>query len=98
MSDKIQRLKELHESLKPQELGGEFVPTGSPVQFEVMFVAEMPSMSEPKNSAEIGHNFSKSAYRGKFLTDMMTECGVAGSYITDIVKERIYQDSRQERR
>jgi uracil-DNA glycosylase family 4 len=89
MDDKIQRLEELKGSLKfPHELGGEFVPEGCPKQFEFMFVAEMPSMSEPKNSTVVYPNYSAAAHRGKFLKEMMTKCGVAGSYITDIVKGR----------
>jgi uracil-DNA glycosylase family 4 len=89
MGDKIQRLKELNESLKfPQELGGVFLPKGSPKQFEFMFVAEMPSMNEPKNKSTEGFcNFSVTA-RDRFLKEMMTKYGVAGSYITDIVKVR----------
>ena len=89
MDDKIQKLKELKKKLIcPHELGGEFVPEGCPEQFEFMFVAEMPSMSEPKNATADWHNYSAAAHRGEFLKEMMTKCGVAGSYITDIVKGR----------
>jgi uracil-DNA glycosylase family 4 len=88
MDDKIQRLVELKESLNlSRQLGGEFVPKDCP-QFEFMFVAEMPSMSEPKNSTDVGSNYSATAHRGKFLKEMMEKYGVAGSYITDIVKDR----------
>lgn len=88
MDDKIQRLEKLKGSLKfPHELGGEFVPEGCPKQFEFMFVAEMPSMSEPKDSTVDYHNYS-ATHRDEFLKEMMTRCGVAGSYITDIVKGR----------
>jgi len=84
MDDKIQRLEELKRSLKcPHELGGEFVPEGCPKQFEFMFVAEMPSRREPKSSI----NFSAGA-RDDLLKKMMTNNGVAGSYVTDIVKKR----------
>jgi uracil-DNA glycosylase family 4 len=87
MDNKIQRLEDLKGSLKfPHELGGEFVPEGCPKQFEFMFVAEMPSMSKPKNSTGVYRNYSAAAPGGKFLNEMMTKCGVAGSYITDIVK------------
>jgi len=89
MDDKIQRLEELKRSLKfPHELGGEFVPEGCPKQFEFMFVAEMPSMSEPKNSTGFYPNYSAAAHRGEFLKKMMTKYCVAGNYITDIVKDR----------
>jgi uracil-DNA glycosylase family 4 len=89
MGDRMQRLKELNGSLeRPQALSGEFVPEGCPNQFEFMFVAEMPSMSEPKNSTGIFPNYSAAAHRGEFLKEMLTKCGVAGSYVTDIVKAR----------
>lgn len=89
MGDKLGRLEELNKTLKsPQELGGAFLPEGSPKQFEFMFVAEMPSMNEPKNkSTEKFSNFSVTA-RDRFLKEMMMKYGVAGSYVTDIVKER----------
>ena len=67
MDDKIKKLKKLKGSLKfPHELGGEFVPEDCPKQFEFMFVAEMPSMSEPKNSTVVYPNFSAGAPRGEF--------------------------------
>lgn len=84
----MQKLEELKGSLKfPHELGGEFVPKDCPKQFEFMFVAEMPSMSEPNNSTGFYPNYS-ATHRDEFLREMMTKYGVAGSYITDIVKDR----------
>jgi hypothetical protein len=68
MNDKLYKLKEITDTLKlPDELGGVFLPKGYKERFDIMFVAEMPSMNEPKegNSRSIisillnGINFSK---------------------------------------
>jgi uracil-DNA glycosylase family 4 len=82
-------LKTLNATLGPQhDLSGAFLPTGSIENFDVMFVAEMPSMNEPKEQID-GRipNFASTA-RDRFLHEMMVKYGVAGSYVTDIVKTR----------
>lgn len=88
---KINKLTELNKSLNPpKELGGMFLPKDSSEQYDFMFVAEMPSMNEPnkKSSGGSGNfNFGVTA-RDRFFQEMMTKYGVAGSYVTDIVKAR----------
>lgn len=90
MSDKLNKLEELNKSLKPpRELSGVFLPIGSQRQFDFMFVAEMPSMKEPKNwDGESSYNFGEFDARCRFLWLLMNKYGVAGSYVTDIVKKR----------
>lgn len=89
MDSRLGRLEDLNRSLNPkQELSGVFLPVGSQKRFDVMFLAEMPSMNEPKE--KIGKsipNFGVTA-RDMFLQEMMTKYGCAGSYVTDIVKTR----------
>ncbi len=86
MNNKLSELENLNKTLKsPQELSGMFLPEGSPEQYDFMFVAEMPSMREPKDISGLGGNFNVSA-PDRFLQKMMIEYRVAGSYITDIVK------------
>lgn len=83
---KINKLTELNKSLNPpKELSGVFLPRGLPEQFDFMFIAEMPSMKNPKDISELGGNFNVSA-PDRFLQKMMIKYGVAGSYVTDIVK------------
>lgn len=87
MDSKLRKLENLNRVLKPpQELGGNFVPVGFEPQFNFMFLAEMPSMREPEDPEELHTNYNFK--RDKRLHKIMIECGVAGSYITDIVKER----------
>ncbi len=87
MEEKLKKLSNLYKRLKsPKELGGRFLPQKVPKQFNVMFIAEMPSMSIPKDISSLGGNFNVSA-RDKFFQEMMIKYGVAGSYITDIVKK-----------
>jgi len=87
---KINKLTELNKSLNsPQELGGMFMPEKSPKSFDFMFVAEMPSMNEPKEKLGENENFNFGVTaRDKFFQEMMTKYSVAGSYVTDIVKAR----------
>lgn len=86
MKDKLDKLKKLNEPLKP--LGGIFLPEDSPEQFEFMFVAEMPSMNEPKEEVKHGKSFNFGVTaRDRFLQNLMTKYGVGGSYVTDIVKK-----------
>jgi len=89
MDNKLNKLENLNETLKPpRELGGVFLPKGSKKQFDFMFVAEMPSMNIPKDwDGKSNYNFNVTA-RDRFFQEMMIKCGVAGSYVTDIVKKR----------
>ena len=87
MNDKLNKLETLNKTLKPpQELSGVFLPINSKKQFEFMFIAEMPSMSAPKDLSCLGGNFNVST-RDRFFQEMMIKYGVAGSYVTDIVKK-----------
>ena len=90
MDRRLSQLEALNETLDPtHDLSGVFLPIGSPKQFDVMFIAEMPSMNVPKHWLE-GQpipNFAETA-RDRFLQEMMIKYGVAGSYVTDIVKTR----------
>ena len=87
MQSKLSKIENLNKALKPpKELGGNFVPDGFKKQFDFMFIAEMPSMREPKNIQDLYINYN---FKGdKVLLETMTNCGVGGSYVTDIVKER----------
>jgi hypothetical protein len=88
MNSRLEELEKLNRTLKmPQELGGIFLPKGSPEQFDFMFVAEMPSMNEPKKNNNENFNFGVTA-RDRFFQEMMIKYDVAGSYVTDIVKKR----------
>jgi uracil-DNA glycosylase len=85
MNNKTGKLKEINGALKPpDELGGVFLPRGDKERFDIMFVAEMPTMIGPTSEKDI--NFNRTA-RDMFLQEMMRKYGVAGSYVTDIVKE-----------
>lgn len=87
MSSKATKIENLNKTLKPpKELGGNFIPTRFKKQFDFMLVAEMPSMREPKNVQDLYTNYN---FKGdKVLLEAMVSCGVGGSYVTDIVKER----------
>ncbi len=72
----------------PNCLGGVFLPSRHREQFDFMFVAEMPAMSEPKGGGT-SYNFNfQVTKRDEFLQHMMMKYGVDGSYVTDIVKRR----------
>ncbi len=90
MNNKLEQLRALNKTLKtPKELGGMFLPEGFKEQFDFMFVAEMPSMNEPKNKFGKKENFNFGVTaKDKFFQEMMIKYGTAGSYVTDIVKER----------
>lgn len=91
MANKLNKLKDLNKTLKPlpDELGGIFLPKGYKEQFDFMFVAEMPSMNEPRNKFYENKNFNFGVTaRDRFFQEMMIRHEVAGSYVTDIVKER----------
>jgi len=89
MNNKLNRLLKLNQSLKPpKDLSGVFLPKGSKKHFDFMFIAEMPSMNEPKNwDGKSNYNFNISG-RDEFLQNMMVKYNVAGRYATDIVKKR----------
>jgi len=90
MDTKLNKLEQLNKRLKPpKELGGIFLPKNFRKRFVFMFVAEMPSMNEPKNKSSENDNFNFSVTaRDRFFQEMMIKYGVAGSYVTDIVKAR----------
>ncbi len=71
----------------PKEISGTFLPSGYKKQYKFMFLAEMPSQQEPKNGLKKEDNFNITK-RDKLLQNTMIKYGVAGSYITDIVKSR----------
>jgi len=85
--NKATRIENLNKSLKPpKELGGNFIPDGFRKKFDFMFIAEMPSMREPESIQELHTSYN---FKGdKRLNEIMAECRVGGSYVTDIVKER----------
>ncbi len=88
MNSKLDKLKNLNKKLKPsRESSGVFLPKDSRERFNFMFVAEMPSMNKPEEKSNRNKypNFSRTT-RDKFLQEMMVKYGVAGSYVTDIVK------------
>lgn len=87
--NRLNKLENLNKTLKlPKELGGVFLPRNSKNQFNFMFIAEMPSMNEPKDwDGENNYNFDVTK-RDKSLQAMMMKYGVGGSYVTDIVKKK----------
>ena len=90
MDSRLTRLEALNKTLNPpNDLSGVFLPVGSPKRFDMMFLAEMPSMNVPEDWVE-GQpipNFAETA-RDMFLQEMMRKYKVDGSYVTDIVKTR----------
>ena len=90
MSNKLNKLENLNKTLNPpRELSGVFLPRNSQKQFDFMFVAEMPSMNMPKDwDGKSNYNFGEFDARCRFFQEMMTKYGVAGNYVTDIVKKR----------
>jgi hypothetical protein len=91
MDSRLSRLEALNKTLiPPHVLSGVFLPPDSPMQFfDVMFLAEMPSMNVPKGWVEGQPNFNFNVTeRDRFLQKMMSKYGVAGRYATDIVKKR----------
>ena len=87
INNKLRQLEKLNKLLKP--LGGVFLPKDSPKQFDFIFIAEMPSMNEPKEKVKDieSFNFNITA-SDQFLQNLMIKYNVAGSYVTDIVKKR----------
>lgn len=89
MKDKVKALSELNGQLSsPNQLAGLFLPPGSNERDDVLFIAEMPSMNEPKDRVlHQNYNFGVTA-RDKFFQEMLVKYGLAGVYVTDIVKSR----------
>jgi len=87
LKNKATQIENLNKSLKPpKELGGNFIPDGFKPRFDFIFIAEMPSMREPKSMQELHTNYN---FKGdKRLNEIIVKYGVGGSYVTDIVKER----------
>jgi uracil-DNA glycosylase family 4 len=90
MVNKLNKLKDLNKILKsPDELGGMFLPKGYKERFDIMFLAEMPSMNEPKDERKRSKNYNFGiTARDIFFQEMMKKYSVAGCYVTDIVKGR----------
>jgi uracil-DNA glycosylase family 4 len=89
-NSKQEQLRNLNKTLKsyPVEQGGIFFPEDHEEQFGFMFVAEMPSMNERcENPENKNFNFGVTA-KDNFFKEIMIKHEVAGSYVTDIVKER----------
>jgi hypothetical protein len=88
MQAKINALSELNEQLSPpEELCGLFLPIGAEQRDDVLLLAEMPSMNEPKGPSQSPYNFGVTA-RDRFFQDMLIKYGMSGVYVTDIVKRR----------
>ena len=91
MQNKIEAINELNETLKgPEELCGIFLPPGAEKRTDVLLLAEMPSMNEPKGP-KTGDckipNFGTTA-RDDWFREMLEKYGLSGVYVTDIVKRR----------
>jgi len=88
MQAKIEALSRLNRQLSPpEELCGLFLPPGAAQRDDVLLLAEMPSMNEPKGSVQSPCNFGVTA-RDRFFQDMLVDYGLSGVYVTDIVKRR----------
>jgi uracil-DNA glycosylase family 4 len=88
MRDKIRSLIELNKTLSPpEELCGLFLPPRAKERDDVLLLAEMPSMNEPKGSNPNAYNFGVTA-RDRFFQEMLVKYNLAGVYVTDIVKRR----------
>jgi uracil-DNA glycosylase family 4 len=87
---KEESIIELNRSLKyPKEISGVFLFPRRRPNYEYLFVSEMPSMNKAVNQRNKVQNFNVSS-RDFFLQDMLDKYGLAGSYVTDIVKRRNY--------
>jgi len=88
MQTKIDALSALNEQLSPpEELCGLFLPIDAEQRDDVLLLAEMPSMNEPKGPSHSRYNFGVTA-RDQFFQDMLVKYGLSGVYVTDIVKRR----------
>lgn len=88
MRNKINALSELNKQLSPpEELCGLFLPPDAKERDDVLLLAEMPSMNEPKRQNPGAYNFGVTI-RDRFFQDMLVKYGLSGVYVTDIVKRR----------
>ena len=89
LNDKIEALAELNKQLSPpDELCGLFLPPGTRQRRDdILLLAEMPSMNEPCTSVKGPYNFGVTA-RDRFFREMLVKHGLAGVYVTDMVKRR----------
>lgn len=89
VNDKFESLSMLNGQLSPpDELGGLFLPPGTKQRRDdILLLAEMPSMNEPNISVNSPYNFGVTA-RDLFFQEMLVRHGLAGVYVTDIVKRR----------
>jgi len=86
----VEAINTLNESLQfPKELPGLFLPKGYKEINDFMLIAEMPSMNEPNDYAAENENWNFGITRRDFYFQKMLKIhGLAGSYVTDIVKTR----------
>ena len=89
MRSKIKALLKLNKTLSPppQERSGLFLPIGSDKRYDVLLLAEMPSMNKTKDKNFSAHNFHATE-RDSFFRKMLVKYGLSGVYVTDIVKRR----------
>jgi len=74
------------EVIKRGGLPGTFLPKTETPRYDVMFLAEMPTNKISIDNDE-SINFNATA-RDKFFINSLSNYGMAGSYVTDIVKGR----------
>ena len=88
IQSKVDAILKLNEQLsQPKELCGVFLPSGAEQRDDLLLLAEMPSMNEPKGSFNGPFNFNVTK-RDRFFQDMLVKSGLSGVYVTDIVKRR----------
>ena len=87
--EKLRALAAINDLLSPPaQLAGVFLPPGRDPSFDFIILGEMPSMNEPSGTAA-NSNFNFNVTAGdRFLQQMVSQHGIAGTYITDIVKQR----------
>ncbi len=95
--NKIEKLEKLNKKLKliPEDLPGRFSPGGYKECFDFIFLALRPSMNVPRGwNGFSNYNFDAGAAPDNFFKEILINCGVAGNYVTDIVKKRALADQR----
>jgi len=88
---KIKELEKLNKKLKPipEDLPGRFFPEGYERRFDFICLALRPSMNVPENWDGISNfNFDADTAPDNFFKKMLIKYGVAGNYVTDMVKKR----------
>jgi hypothetical protein len=87
--DRESKIMRLNSKLKlPDELPGRFLPKSSSPRFDIILLAEMPSMKVPRGWNGVdNYNFDLTK-RDSFFQYMLVKHGIAGAYCTDIVKKR----------